>query len=258
MKHFCILLILIFSLFARTQAQTVNDWTQTDCEGTPHHFFEELDSGNVIVIEFIMTCNLCISGGQAVQEMLNNLTPQQQSKILFYQFAYNNTYTCQTMINFKNDNNFQTRVFDQGAHMVADYGGFGMPTVAIVGGPNHTLIYSSVGFITSDTTYAAPALRNYFATTGIDESENALKGFMIYPNPANENIHIEFNAGSVKETEIHLVDLSGREVCEVLPKQIITGDFKKQFDVSKIAAGYYMLKITVDKNTSLEKIRISH
>jgi hypothetical protein len=160
------------------------------------------------------------------------------------------------MLDFKNDNGFHTSVFDSGAYLCALYGGFGMPTVAILAGPAHDVIYSNVGFVTADTAYAGTAIRDYFSGVGIEE-QNELSGWNVYPNPASAKINVEFTLASPSNVNIQIVDLSGRLVTEIFPNEKLTGEFKKEFDVHSIAAGSYLLKTTVNNKSSFEKIRIS-
>jgi hypothetical protein len=256
-KLFLFIACLLFCTAGKSQT-TAQDFTQTDCEGMPHHLFSELDSGYCVIMEFVMTCNLCIEGGSAIADLINTLPAQYQSKILFYQFAYTNSYTCSTMIAFKHDNFFNSRVFDQGAHMVAYYGGFGMPTVAIAAGANHDVIYSNVGFMQPDTAYAGPAIRNFFETSGIEEGQTYLNNLSVYPNPANEKISVKLNLKNSSTLKLQLVDLSGQLVKEISTGHIAAGEFKKDIDVSEIASGVYMLKATVNNKSILEKFRISH
>jgi hypothetical protein len=109
--------------------------------------FSELDANKVVVMEFIMTCNSCIIAGHELEEMIASLEAEYPGQTLFYQFAFTNSYTCSTMQSFKSNNGFSSAVFDSGAAMVAYYGGFGMPTVAVVAGSNHSVLSANVGFL---------------------------------------------------------------------------------------------------------------
>src|SRR4051812_9902427 len=135
MKLFLLFILVAFSHCATAQTVAM-DFTQNDCDGNPHQLYAELDSGYVVVMEFIMTCNACVIGGQALEGMIADIHAQYPGKIKFYQFAYTNSYTCSMMQSFKSVNGFTSSTFDQGANMVAYYGGFGMPTVAIAAGVN--------------------------------------------------------------------------------------------------------------------------
>src|SRR5262245_46264024 len=141
MKKTILLLLLLLSAAYIVSAQTTaQDFTRADCSGQMHHLFDELDSNNVVIMEFIMTCNSCIVAGHAIEEMIADLQFEHPGRVRFYQFAYTNSYSCATMLNFKSSNGFASAVFDSGAAMVAYYGGFGMPTVAVVAGPTHAVL----------------------------------------------------------------------------------------------------------------------
>ncbi len=130
-KSFYLMIALMFASVISKAQTTAMDFTKVDCEGRSHHLFSELDSGQVVIMEFVMTCNSCIAAGHAIEAMVMDLQAEFPGRVKWYQIAYTNSYTCATMTGFKNTNGFNSAIFDQGAALVAYYGGFGMPTVAV-------------------------------------------------------------------------------------------------------------------------------
>ncbi len=196
----CLLLISSISF-----AQTATDFTKKDCSGTTHHLFSEVNNDTIVFLEFVMTCTTCANVGHQIEATIARLQNEYPTKSFrFYQLAYTNSYTCGTMSNWQGNNNFSCPAFDSGATLVAQYGGFGMPTVAIVGGPNHNLCYNSLGYI--DTAAAGTAVRNLFKINGVNEL--SASDFSIMPNPANEFIQIKSNNGTPLSVEIF--DMNGR------------------------------------------------
>lgn len=251
----------MFFLGSITKAQTVAmDFNRNDCAGNPHHLYSELDSGYVIIKEFIMTCNTCVEAGQAIEAMISELEVQYPGRVRLYLFAYTNSYTCAMMEDFKITNGFfNSATFDQGANMVAYYGGFGMPTVAIVGGTNHGVLYTSVGFTSSDTAYAGPILRNFLASSvGINEAPSEIQSIATFPNPVSDRLTVEMSLMTNVFLDLQLVDLNGKLVSEIFSDKVSAGTFTHNIDVSSFASGYYMLKATINNKSSFSKIRISH
>ena len=236
---------------------TAMDFTKNDCDGVSHHLFSELDSGNVVIMEFIMTCSSCIAAGHAIETMMTDLEVQYPGKVRLYQIAYTNSYTCATMQGFKNTNNFSSTVFDQGATMVAYYGGFGMPTVAIAAGTNHDVLLSNVGFGPSDTAQAGTAIRAFFTTLSAPELPASVSSFKSFPNPGNDFVNVQLNLKTNASINLQLVDLSGKLVKEYFTENTNSGMFERKIDVSGIAPGYYMLKVAVDGKDVYNKINIS-
>ncbi len=251
--------IMAFILIASvSKAQTTAmDFTKNDCDGVSHHLFSELDSGNVVIMEFIMTCSSCIAAGHAIETMMTDLEVQYPGKVRLYQIAYTNSYTCATMQGFKNTNNFSSTVFDQGASLVAYYGGFGMPTVAIAAGTNHDVLLSNVGFGASDTAQAGTAIRAFFTTLSASELPESVASFTSFPNPGNDFVTVQLNFKNNASVKVQMVDLSGKLVKEFFTENVNSGVMEKKIDVSSIAPGYYMLKATVNGKDVFNKINIA-
>ena len=162
------LLFVITSLFTSqfiAAQTTAMDFNRMDCNGNHHHLFAELDSNHVAILEFFMNnCNSCIVAGNKIKNMKTPLDAEFPNQIHSYSFAYTNSYSCATVADWVSNNGFATVPMDSGATQVAYYGGFGMPTVVVVGGTNDDVLFSTVGLSTSDTTAMASAIRDFFAS----------------------------------------------------------------------------------------------
>lgn len=80
---------------------------------------------------------------------------------------------------------------------------------------------------------------NYLPDVGVNENSLSSNHVQIYPNPVSKSIYIETRKADFKNSEIEIVDHLGQLVLK-LP-------FNNEVDVSKLASGYYNLKIT-DQN----------
>lgn len=202
-KIFLALCLTLLSTYSFSQ--TATDFTKTDCSGTTHHLFSEVNNDTIVFLEFVMTCTTCANVGHKIESTIARLQSEFPNKSFrFYQLAYTNSYTCATMVNWQASNNFSCPAFDSGATLVAQYGGFGMPTVAVIGGNNHTLCYNSLGYI--DTAAAGTAVRNLFKSNGVEAIENA--AMSISPNPANDFIQIKIENST--NTSLEIFDMNGR------------------------------------------------
>ncbi len=81
--------------------------------------------------------------------------------------------------------------------------------------------------------------------TQINESEDF--GVLIYPNPADDVIYIDFD--QLREIEITLLDVQGKEVL----KQKLT-DLRNQVDISALRKGVYFLKLEGEGFLKIEKV----
>ncbi|MBN2777075.1 MAG: alkaline phosphatase family protein [Bacteroidales bacterium] len=73
----------------------------------------------------------------------------------------------------------------------------------------------------------------------------------IYPNPANDILFVESNLTEVKNSNIQIMDISGKII-----KSIITDKRETNIDVSDISEGLYLLKFDNGKQVKTKKIQI--
>ncbi|HRR23751.1 MAG TPA: T9SS type A sorting domain-containing protein [Bacteroidia bacterium] len=76
------------------------------------------------------------------------------------------------------------------------------------------------------------------------ESQNNVSGISVYPNPASDNVTVEFSASADDYYEIEITDMLGKQVMLLMPlTKISKGVFKKSFDISKLNNGIYTYRI---------------
>ncbi len=224
------------------QPSVARNFDRNDCNGAHHNLFTQLDSGDVVVMEFVMTCSSCVNAEHKVETMLQWLVQKYPNRIRFYQFAYTDSYTCATMQSFLTTNEMHTVPFDSGASDVAYYGGFGMPTFAIVAGKSHNVLFSAVGFSTTDTTDMSTALQAFFLTADVTSGDLA-PSITLYPNPTHNNLVISnLSALSGPWTYI-LVNEMGQRVCDWKSLQSGTDQAIINLQDLNISAGSYVLQI---------------
>ncbi len=92
------------------------------------------------------------------------------------------------------------------------------------------------------------------SATGI-QNNSSEKEVTIYPNPATNEIYINYsNANVTGTTTMSLTDLSGRLV--YYEKIHTTGEFTKRIDVASISKGIYILNVTTFNETINKKVII--
>lgn len=91
--------------------------------------------------------------------------------------------------------------------------------------------------------------------TGISEvNSNALRA-ILFPNPSNNQITVSFMAGENTNGEISIADISGKE----LKKEyvyITQGENRKEFSVSDLPNGLYLMKVKDGNNMSTVKFSV--
>jgi len=257
-KIFSILLAGVFSMsFANTQ--TAQDFTMSSCDGNTHSLFaDHLDNGEVVIMEFFMTCGSCAAAAAKLSPLQTGLAIQYPGITNFWVLAYTNNYSCTTVTNWKNTNAPNAVAFDSGAVEVAYYGGFGMPTTIVVAGPSHEVIYSSnVDGLPGDTASIHTAINNYFATMGV-ESANANVQLNAYPNPVVNTLNLDINFALGGQTEIDMVDMTGKVFKLIANDNYSIGQHSLQVETGDFVNGIYFIRITNNGRSTQYKVSIKH
>jgi len=78
-----------------------------------------------------------------------------------------------------------------------------------------------------------------------DETKNyEFKLSQNYPNPFNPTTTINFSIPKQTDVSLKVYDVLGKEVAELVNKEMSTGSYKVDFDASNISSGIYFYKIT--------------
>jgi hypothetical protein len=259
-KTLLITALLAFTAQHSNAQTTAMNYSFIDCAGNPQEIYADLDAGKALILEFFMTsCSPCVTAGGVLETMKADLLAEFPGMVKSYAFGYSNSYNCTTVNNWVNTNGFTSIPSDSGATQVAYYGGMGMPTIVILGGGvSHTVLGSPyLGFSTSDTTSMATNIRNFLNGTGINENTNALTQLSVFPNPANQEIHVSFNLEKSANVNVEILDLTGRMLYTSLSENTSSGTVNKIITTNTIAEGSYIVRINVDGVFTQQKIQIA-
>ena len=235
------LVLLTVTLKAQT---TAKDFNRNDCNGVNHHLFSELDSNKVVILEFFMlACASCIYAGQDLNAMHIQLDSEFPGMVYFYNMGFDDAYSCNDISNWVTANGFNSTPFDSGAYQVAYYGGMGMPTVAVVAGPLHEVLFLKSGFNTSDTAIIATAIRNFYGVSAVQETSEIFSAVRLSPNPTSNFVNLAFHLKEPSAIKIEVVDYLGKAQKEVVEADFGTGDFNQKIEISSLANGVYFLRI---------------
>jgi hypothetical protein len=255
------LLIILTALFV-----TLNSNAQTtamqlkgnDCNGKAHDLFSDLDSGKVVLLHFYMpNCSSCPPVAKKIQIMANNVMLKYPGKIVGYAMPFENTTTCSYSTTWVNSNSLSNLYspYSQGANQVAYYGGFGMPTVVLLGGKDHKVLFSTLSFSSSDTTFMKTKILEVLSVNDVEETPNNLNVFNISPNPANDNISILLELKENSNIIMEIVDLQGKIVAKISEEKNIS-NFKNSFNISNLVNGEYFVRLKVNDITTTRKLSI--
>lgn len=260
-KSIFLSLVLMF-VITISKAQTVMQINGNDCNGMPHDLFADLDAGKASVVFFFMpACGSCPPPAQKIQKMVNNILAIHPGMVTGYAMPYNNSTSCATTASWVTTNSVPFYApYDSGATQVANYGGFGMPTVVLLGGkaPNRRVMFSTLSFATSDTTIMRDsilALLNNMPN-GIKDIPTNINSINIYPNPANTNVSIAIDLKEQSNLLIDVIDITGKQVAVISNDTKQSGNYNKQFNTEALPTGTYTIRINANGKTTTRQLNV--
>lgn len=230
MKHTFLSLALLASMSMQAQTNAL-DFTANDCDGVSHTLFSELEAGNVVLLELVMMgCQPCVTAANSIYaNVLPNVSDA--SRVKMYSIGFTNSITCTQMNDWKTTNGFTHTVFAGMSAQTTHYGGMGMPTLAVVGGPDHTVFYTEQGHSNSDNPAILAAIEAGLSAVGINEMNTS--AVTIHPNPVVDVLYFDMAAW----TDARILDLQGREVMNA---KVTEG----RLDLSVLQPGMFVLQLS--------------
>lgn len=252
----------LFSAIAMgAQAQmTAMDFNRNDCNGNAHHLFAELDSGYAVILEyFMLNCSPCVTAGNKLEAMKNDLLAEFPGMVKSYSIGFTNAYSCPNIAAWVTNNGFSSYPLDSGTASVAYYGGFGMPTVVILGGGTaHTVLGNPyIGFSTSDTTLMAADIRD-FLSTATARPEPVATEMTLSPQPADANLRVSLQLPQAGHLRLELLDLSGRSLQVVHDADVAGGAIQVELATLSLPAGMYLMRMDLDGSKTAERFVVMH
>lgn len=239
--------------------QTAFQFTGEDCNGSPVDLYADLDAGKAVVLFYYMPdCGACPPPAQEIQDMANNVMNTYPEMVKGYTFPFLDSYTCESVVNWVDESHvpFYTPM-DSGAYQVAYYGGFGMPTVVLVGGEDHRVLFSTLSYFTSDTTIMRDSILRLFGeVSDVFNLNGVIAQMEVYPNPAQVTATVEVYADVQTDVVISLMDATGRTVYTQAASALMPGRNAIQLDVSAYEAGMYHVRVSGDDGYGVRPILI--
>lgn len=260
MKKSIYLSIALMFALTISKAQTAMQLNGQDCNGVSHDLFADLDAGKAVILHFFMpNCGSCPPPAQKIQAMANHILAAHPGTITAYAMPFNNTTTCTYTAGWVSTNNLSLYApYDSGAVQVANYGGFGMPTVVLLGGTDHRVMFSTLSFSTSDTTIMRDSILALLGiTSNIAELPSSVSSFEIYPNPSSDNVSINVSLNENAKLTIDVTDITGKQITVIANENKI-GLVSEKFNTAELANGIYLVRINVNGKTATQKLTVAH
>ncbi|MGQ8337988.1 T9SS type A sorting domain-containing protein [Sunxiuqinia sp. A32] len=87
------------------------------------------------------------------------------------------------------------------------------------------------------------------------EKEETCRVEKVYPNPVNNFVFIEIHQENYTYAKIELIDILGNQVQKWQPKALFPGDQKLRIDFQNLRSGIYLLRIRIDEQEFVKRIR---
>lgn len=252
---------LLFAISCAT-AQTPMQFSGVDCNGALVDLFADLDSGKAVILHFYMpNCGSCPPPAQKIQEMVKNVNARYPGMVKGYAFPYQNSTTCSYSSTWVSSNGLGTlfQPMDKGAAHVANYGGFGMPTVVLLGGSgiNKRVLFSTLSFRNSDTTKMRDSILALLNTAGVIELPHEVAAFSVFPNPTNNVVSIQWDLNKSSDLTIDVTDVTGKHAALIYTGKS-DGNNSIPFNTESLPSGIYLVRLLLNGKSATQILAIHH
>ncbi|CAN5484586.1 hypothetical protein BH10BAC1_BH10BAC1_10520 [soil metagenome] len=116
------------------------------------------------------------------------------------------------------------------------------------GAQNPNVAWARCANAVGNFTALYPTPGSFNCITGINETNSSTSDILVYPNPANKNVSIQFNTSEKKNT-IRIFNAMGQEVINTVSENVV-----ENIDISNLYSGIYMINVN---NKSFKQLVIS-
>jgi hypothetical protein len=126
--------------------------------------------------------------------------------------------------------------------------------------PGQSGVLLTSGFLYPDSNNNGPAMGLYmvpitggpfiplFNATGVNDISTNV-ALHIFPNPAANQLHIEFTLPGAETVSLQLTDINGNVVIRVLNSTVLSGTQNITADLSNLSEGMYFSRLTTSSGT---------
>jgi hypothetical protein len=86
---------------------------------------------------------------------------------------------------------------------------------------------------------------------------NDLEKIIVFPNPTQGEVVVQFKIEQESQTEISVTDMVGRKMIEILNTKVPVGEYKYNVNLTHLDNGFYLMSIKTDTQISTSKIIIN-
>ncbi len=227
---------------------TVGNFQITDTDGNTHDLYETLESGKTVFIDlFFVNCPYCQQYAPIIEQIYQD-TGAGEGDIVMWGISSDPADTDPLIDQYKSNYGITNPCAGpQGggvaAHntIIAGQNFLGWPTYCVICA-DRSMFFDPVypPTVTGFNTY----FQQCADAVGIDVAEPLASNlFMVYPNPAYDDLYIDFSLERPSVATFELFDLSGHSILK-MDYHLQAGPHKVSMDLSSFNRGYYFLKFS--------------
>jgi hypothetical protein len=252
-----LLSLLLIILTTTGFAQTATNFTIKDCAGTMHDLFSELDSGKVVVLNWVMPCGACVPTSLTTFNVVESYQSTNPNTVRYYLCDDLANTSCTSLNSWAKGNHITPRVaFSDTAIKMLDYGTQAMPKVVVLGGGNHHIfrIFDAV----LEAADLQASIDAALTTAGIPENTKGNSWALICPNPANDGAVLTISTEKPIHVKAELFNILSRKIETLYDGTHLQGESKTSIDLSQYIAGVYFIRVSDSGNTRIIKLTVNH
>ncbi|HWY09736.1 MAG TPA: T9SS type A sorting domain-containing protein [Bacteroidia bacterium] len=121
--------------------------------------------------------------------------------------------------------------------------------------PLLTIKNETISSLAGTTTETVVTVNNNYKALGITESNISLTNVSVYPNPAKDNINLNFTNENAENASYQIINVIGQNVrLQNIPST--KGETTYNVNLNGIESGIYFIKLTVGNKSSVNKITV--
>jgi hypothetical protein len=256
---FSFIAVSFWAIIASAQKPAAaTDFTLTDCDGADHHLFGVCDNGDVVMMEFVMGCLPCVQGRSSLTKIEKTFNTSNPGKIHTFTFGFSGGTECSSIQSWMTTNKFFGITFAGDDEINANYGSAGgMPTIVIVGGTDHKVLYWKQGFSNKDTTAIKAAISKVLPQSSV-LSSNSNESLSVFPNPSARSASLRVDCLNDEVRQVTLYNANGINVLPIFSDRLSIGEHTLKFSTEALASGTYYIHVTTAGKTSVLPLTIVH
>jgi hypothetical protein len=134
----------------------------------------------------------------------------------------------------------------------------GMPTIIVLGGTDHKILYWNKGFTSRDSKAITTAIDKILNAQSSVSNVKPTESISAFPNPAASIVSMNVNCVTDGNREITLYNVKGVKLLSLFNGNMASGEHALNFSTKTLSAGKYFIHVTTEGKTSIVPLTVVH